>query len=126
MFYNRGRGGRARAAKHPRWRLRLWAKRAAAIRWNPVRLARGLAPLPVPEVLPVRTERADEMRRRRELGKRRAAFAGVPYHDSMASDPAIRRALEADTPARELIDRRESTFNVSTGNMVTRPDGDDE
>jgi hypothetical protein len=74
----------------------LWAQRAAAIRWNPHRVAKGLAPLPVPEVPPVRTPRADEMRRRRELGRRRAAFDGVQYRDSMASDPAIRRALEAD------------------------------
>jgi hypothetical protein len=96
-----GRGGRARAAGHPD-KLKLWAKRAAAIRWNRVRSGRGQPLLPVPEVPPIRTERADEMRRRRELGRRRAAFDGVPYHDHMASDPAVRRALEeerfADAP----------------------------
>jgi hypothetical protein len=93
------RGGRARGAAHPD-KLKLWAQRAAAIRWNPVRAARGLPPLPVPDVAEVQTPGAAKMRRRRALAKRMCEYDGIPYHDAMASSARVRIALEeeADPP----------------------------
>jgi len=85
-----GDGGRARA-RHYAGLLRPWAQRAAAIRWNRVRAAQGRPLLPVPEVPQVHTPRADEMRERRELERRRAAYDGRPYDERRVSDPAKRR-----------------------------------
>lgn len=39
------------------------------------------------------TPRAVEMRERRALARRRAAFAGVKYDDRMASDPIVVREV---------------------------------
>lgn len=130
--YCRGQGGRARAARHPRWRLRLWAQRAARIRWNRERARRGLPPLTVPELPPVDTPRAELMRRRRALGRRRAAYDGIPYDDRMASDPAVRRALERRPPEPEgpVVDvaehrlgrRRVADDGVPTDELRRRPE----
>jgi hypothetical protein len=48
-----------------------------------------------PEVPPARSERADEMRGRRAMGRRMAAYDGVRYDDRMASSPRVRVALES-------------------------------
>ena len=94
--YCRGRGGRARAKALTQEQLSAIGRLGAATRWNPQRAARGLALLPVPDVPEVQTSHAVEMRRRRDLGRRRAKYDGIAYRDSMASDPAIRRALEEE------------------------------
>lgn len=85
-----GDGGRAKARHYPGL-LSAWSQRMNAIRWNRVRQAKGLPLRPVPTVPLVMTPRAVEMRERRELARRQAAYLGIPYRDSMASDPARRR-----------------------------------
>ena len=92
--YNRGRGGRARAQAHSaEWRRRS-AQYAARVRWNRVRAQRGLPLLPLPDFPRSQKPRAVLMRAREDMARRRAAYEGVPYHKRMASDPAVRRALE--------------------------------
>jgi len=77
--------------------VRAWARAAIAARWGH----------PVPEVPLVMTPRAVEMRLRRALARRRAAYAGVKYHDRMASDPVVvaevRATLRADLAALGLV-----------------------
>src|SRR5881396_3889469 len=64
------RGGKARAKHYPTL-VKLWAQRAAAIRWNPTRAKRGLPLLPVPDVPLVDSTAAARMRELRALRRRR-------------------------------------------------------
>ncbi|PYV08057.1 MAG: hypothetical protein DMG07_26890 [Acidobacteria bacterium] len=66
-------GGRARAKHYPGL-VKLWATNAARTRWNKVRAARGLPPLPLLSVPKIMTPRAIEMRERRELERRRRQY----------------------------------------------------
>lgn len=74
----RARSGHARARRYPHLVV-LWMRRAVAIRDG----------RPAPAVPLVMTPRAVEMRMRRNLARRRAEYAGVKYHDRMASDPVV-------------------------------------
>ena len=70
---NQKRGGHARAESYPKL-CRLWAQRAAAIRWNPTRAKRGLPLLPVPDVPLVDSTAAARMRELRALRRRRREY----------------------------------------------------
>jgi hypothetical protein len=85
-----GIGGRARAKDYPDLR-KIWATNAARVRWNPVRLAKGLPALPLVKVRLSDDTHAVFTRECRDLARRRAAYDGVPYRDAMAWEPAIVR-----------------------------------
>ena len=77
----------------------MWAQRASRIRWNPVRAARGLPLLPVPDIDLVDTLEAAELRLRRALAHRMCEYDGVPYDDRLASDPRVFAALADEIAA---------------------------
>src|SRR5437899_8598727 len=84
------RGGKARARHYPGL-VKLWATNAARIRWNPIRVARGLPALPLLPVPKVMTPSAVAMREKRELERRRQW-----YDDQVA---ARTRTETSATPA---------------------------
>jgi hypothetical protein len=93
--YCRGRGGRERAKLYPGF-CKVWATNASRTRANRRRAALGLPLLPLIPIALIDWPRAVEMRTRRALARRMAAYDGVPYDDRMASSPRVRAAMELD------------------------------